>query len=278
MKMVIKKSRASILLAGVGLLLALFAMPGFSANPSDVEEKPENYADDETIGIEEKLGAQVPMDLKFLNERGLPVTFSELIDKPTVLLLVYFRCPSICSPLMHEVADMVEMMDLEVGLDYDLITVSFDYRETPELAKTAKKNLIDGIEKKIPRENWHFLTGAAPEISALTDGVGFRFRMEKQDYLHAGTVIFLSNEGKIMRYLDGLKLLPADMKLAVIDAAEGKPRSFMQKIQSICFAFDPEGKTYVLKLNRIILFGTLFLLGVFLLYLLVKGKRKTKEA
>jgi protein SCO1/2 len=252
---------------GLCALVLCFCTPGIFA---------QGYANDKTVGVEEKLGEIIPLDLNFKDEAGNPVTLGEFITKPTILTLVYFRCPSICSPLMHEVADTVDKLDLVAGVDFNLVTVSFDAREGPELARIARANLLDGMKKKIDPMSWRFLTGDALNIAPLTDSVGFRFKRDKEDFMHPATVIFLSPEGKIVRYLGGMKLLPADMKMAVIDAAEGTPRNIMQKIQRLCFSYDPEGKTYVLKVNRIVLFATLFFLGVFLVFLLVKGRVKAK--
>ncbi|MHC5012229.1 MAG: hypothetical protein ACYTG6_15015, partial [Planctomycetota bacterium] len=110
-------------------------------------------------------------------------------------------------------------------------------------------------------------------IARLTDAVGFRFRMEKEDFVHAATVIFLSKEGKIVRYLSGLTLLPMDVKMAVLDAAEGKPRTLIQRIQKLCYAYDPEGKTYVFQVNRIVLVVTLLFTGIFLAWLLLRRRK-----
>lgn len=239
----------------------------------------QEYANDETPGIDEKLGGMVPLDLEFYDEDGQVRPLKDFFDKPTVLSLVYLRCPSICSPLMHEVARAVDKLDLVAGVDFNLVTVSFDKDEELKMVRTAKKNLLDGMEKKIPPESWRFLTGEERSIAKLTDAVGFRFKMENQDFIHAGTVIFISPEGKIVRYLPGLQILPANMKMAILDAAEGTPRSFMQKLQRLCYSYDTEGKTYVFKVNRIVLLVTLGGLGIFLCYLLVfrRGK-KVKEA
>ena len=234
------------------------------------------YANDATVGIDEQLGKIIPLDLTFNDEEGRPVVLGDLITRPTVLTLVYFRCPSICSPLMHEVADTVDRIDLVPGIDFDLITVSFDAREGPDLARVAKANLLDDMERKVPPESWRFLTGKEENIAKLTHIAGFRFKRDQQDFMHAATVIFLSREGKIVRYLGGLRLLPADMKMALIDAAEGTPRTVMQKIQRMCFSFDPEGRTYVLQVNRIVLFVTVFFLGIFLVFLLFRRKGGAK--
>ena len=252
---------------GLCALVLCFCAPGIFA---------QGYANDKTVGVEEKLGETIPLDLNFKDEAGNPVTLGEFITKPTVLTLVYFRCPSICNPLMHEVADTVDKLDLVAGVDFNLVTVSFDAREGPELAQIARANFLDEMKKKIDPASWRFLTGDEENIASLTDSVGFRFKRDKEDFMHPATVIFLSPEGKIVRYLGGMKLLPADMKMAIIDAAEGTPRNIMQKIQRLCFSYDPEGKTYVLKVNRIVLFATLFFLGVFLVFLLVKGRVKAK--
>jgi len=145
----------------------------------------QEYAKDDTVGVQPQLGETIPLDLTFNN--------------PTVLLLIYFRCPSICSPLMHEVADTIDKMELAPGIDYDLITVSFDAEETPELARVAKENLLAEMDTKVPPDAWHFLTGDEENIAKLTHSVGFRFRREDKDFEHAGTVIFLSPQGKIVR-------------------------------------------------------------------------------
>jgi protein SCO1/2 len=232
------------------------------------------YADDESIGIDERLGETIPLDLTFNDEEGEPVRLGDLVNKPTVLTLVYFRCPSICSPLMNEVARTVDKLEgLDPGRDFNLITISFDSSEGPDLAAIGKDNLLGRMEKEVPEDAWRFLTGDKENITAITRAAGFRYRKEKQDFVHAATVIFLTNEGKIVRYLGGLKLLPADVKLALLDAAEGTPRTLMQRIQKICYAYDPVGKTYVLQINRIILFFTLAVLAIFLAFLLLRRKR-----
>ncbi|MBU0753648.1 MAG: SCO family protein [Planctomycetes bacterium] len=255
----------------VGILALVVLIPGTATLAQE-------YANDETPGIDEKLGATVPLDLEFFDEDNQPHKLGDFFTKPTILTLVYLRCPSICSPLMHEVAHAVDQLDLEAGIDFNLVTVSFDKDEELKMVRTAKKNLLDGMEKRIPPESWRFLTGDETNIAKLTDSVGFRFKREKQDFVHAGTVIFLSPEGKIVRYLPGLEILPANMKMAILDAAEGRPRSFMQQLQRLCYSYDTEGRTYVFQVNRIVLMVTLGGLGIFLFFLLVfRRNKKAKE-
>ena len=236
------------------------------------------YANDPKPGIEENVGGVLPTDLTFKDENGLTVNLRELIQRPTLLTLVYFRCPSICSPLMHELAAVTDKMEMTAGEDYDLITVSFDDREGPELARQAKKNLLSRKKREIDPAHWRFLTGDAANITVLADVIGFRFRKVKEDFDHAATVAFVDKDGKIVRYLGGLKLLPADVELAIVDTMEGRSRSLMQRIQKLCFSYDPEGKTYVFQVNRIILFVTLFAVALFVAYLLIRRKPKPAPA
>jgi protein SCO1/2 len=236
-------------------------------------------AGDPAVGLEPRMGETIPLDLTFSDEEGSPVTLRSLVRRPTVLVLVYFRCPNICSPLMHELAKTVDNLDLEAGADYDLITVSFDPEEGHELARNAKKNLLGGMKTKIPPDSWRFLTGDDENISRLVASVGFHIKKEKQDYNHPTAIIFLSEKGKIVRYLPGLSILPAHVKMAILDAAEGRARSFMQQIARLCYSYDPEGKTYVFKINRLVLGVTVVALGIFLIYLLAfRRKGKTVRA
>ena len=230
------------------------------------------------VEVVEKLGETIPLDLTFTDMEGRPVTLRELIDKPTVLTLVYYRCPNICSPLLQELGDTVEQCELEPGPEYNLITISFDPRETPELSKIAHQTIVGMMERKIPADSWRFMTGDAENIAKITEAVGFRYVRVDEDFSHPATVIFLSDQGKIVRYLNGLTFLPADIKLALLDAKEGKARSFMQKFQRICYTYDPQGKKYVLQINRIILVFSLILAAGFLSFLLWQGSKRKQAA
>ncbi|MDD8050528.1 MAG: SCO family protein [Verrucomicrobiota bacterium] len=249
------------------LLLAAVSSAHAQAAPADAAATPAP-----AVGIVEKLGDTIPLDLTFNNEAGEEVTLGALIDKPVILNLIYLRCPNICSPLLQEVAAMVAKVDLKPGQDYRVITVSFDPREGPEIAKNGKTALLsrtsEKYEREIPAESWAFLTGTAENSRALADAVGFYYQEDNGDYNHPATTIFLSDKGKIVRYLNGTELLAANVKLALIDAMEGRPRSVMQVVQALCFSYEQDANAYVLKINRVILLGTILFLGVFLLLLL----------
>jgi protein SCO1/2 len=255
--------------------VAVAALLAALAGGAAAGERPgDTYASDQQIGIYEKLGQTIPLDLTFTDSSGKEVVLRDLLKRPTILTLVYFRCPSICSPLLRELQKTIDQVELQPGKDFDLITLSFDASETTELARLNKTSLLSGMKRDFPPEAWTFMTGDPDSIETLTESVGFKFRKDdQQGFVHAGTVIFLTKEGKIVRYLGGLELLPADIKLAIYDANTGQSRSFFKRIQRLCYAYNPAGKTYVLQVDRIILVLTLSLLAIFLLYLLVKRRR-----
>lgn len=242
------------------------------------------------LEIDQELGETIDLDLSFFDEKGQKKTLREVINKPTVLTLVYYRCPGICTPVLNEVTRAASLSEVEPGTDYQLVTISFDHREMynpdepafQDLAKNKKNAMIryahSEYEKEIPPASWTFMTGDEANIQALTRNCGFPFKPDKQDFIHPATVIFLTKDGKIVRYLGGLKILPMEFKMAVVDANAGRPGMVMQKIQRLCFAYDPEGKGYLLKVDRIVLaIGVLTLAG-FGSFLFFKGKPKNAPA
>ena len=234
------------------------------------------------VGIEERLGERIPLEsLTFFDEQGKSVKLEELFDRPIVLTLVYYKCPGICTPLLQEVVRVADLCDLMPGDDYRLITISFDPRENAELARLKKENMLAEMKNKhVSPEGWRFFTGDAENVRRITEAVGFRYIPDrnKVDFVHAATVVFLSSDGMIARYLNGTQFNPADLKLAIIDAKEGRARSFMQRIQRLCYAYDPEGRAYVLQVNRLILGVTLLFATCFGMFVLARktGRRSQK--
>jgi protein SCO1/2 len=234
------------------------------------------------VGIVEHLGEVIDLaSFTFADEDGKKIALKDLFDRPVVLTLVYFRCPGICTPLLNDLTHAVDLCDLKPGEDYRLVTIGFDPTETHELAKNKKNNLLATMDQKeMTAESWRFLTGDADNIKRLTAAVGFHYKKDKNqvDYVHAGVVTFLAPDGKIVRYLHGTEFNPADLKLAVIDAKEGRARSFMQKISKLCYAYDPDSKGYVLQINRVILGITVMFVMGFGAFLLLKGRGKGRPA
>jgi protein SCO1/2 len=226
------------------------------------------------VGIEEKIGNTIPLNAEFFDEKGNYVALKEIIKKPTILNFVYFRCPGICSPILTELTSIVNFMDMEIGKDYQIVTISFDDREKFELGSAKRDNYFALLKKKIPEDSWKFLTGDSASIHAVTDAAGFNFKREGNDFIHAGAIIVLSPEGKIARYLNGTKYLPFDVKMAMTEASEGKTGPTIAKLVSYCYSYNPEGRTYVFNVTRVTGGVILLFAAVFVVYLTVKPKKK----
>lgn len=226
------------------------------------------------IGIYEKLDTVLPADAQFYTEQGELVSLVSLIDKPSVLVLVYYTCPGICSPLLDGMADVITKMDLELGKDYQVLTVSFNPEETPELARDKKVNYVKQVKKEINEEAWMWLTGDSANIHKLTNSVGYHFIKQGEDFVHAAAIIAISPEAKVTRYLYGTYFLPFDLKMAIVEASQGRSGPTINKVLQYCFSYDPEGKSYVFNITKVTATLILFFVAVFFIYLLF-SKRKT---
>ena len=225
------------------------------------------------VGVDEKLGDYLPLDAEFVTSENDTVTLDEIINTPVLLALVYYECPGICNPLLTDLASRLPKVDLAPGKDFEVITLSFDHHETPEVAAKWKKNYLLTIENSFPAENWTFLTGDSVNIRKVTDALGFYFKPDDKQFVHAGTVVAIAPDGKICRYLFGITFNRFDIKMALLEAEAGKTNPTIAKMLQLCFSYDPQGRTYSLNVTRIV--GTLMLLvvGVFLI-VLVKRKKK----
>lgn len=225
------------------------------------------------VGIDEKLGSFLPMELEFVNSNGDTVQLKDVIDKPVLLALVYYECPGICSPLLTELAWVVDKVDLEPKEDFRVVTLSIAHRETPEIAANWKKNYFASLKRPFPQDAWTFLVGDSVNIKEVADSLGYYFKPVGNEYVHPGALVTISPNGKISRYLFGTTFNPFDVKMALIDAKAGRTNPTIAKVLQFCFSYDPEGRGYTLNITRII--GTIMLLGVgiFLTILLVKKKK-----
>ena len=226
------------------------------------------------VGIEEHLGRILPLDLNVYDEQGQMIPLRSLVDRPTIFTFVYYRCPGICSPLLTELSEMVEKMDLEPGKDYRILTISFDHEETPDLAAAKKESYLSLMDRAIDPASWRFLTADSATIAQLTDAAGFYFKRDRNDFVHAGALIITSPEGKVTRYINGIHYLPFDIKMALIEASNGKVGPTIAKFLQFCYAYDPDAHSYTLDITRIGILGTLVLVGVFVLVFLVRPGRK----
>ena len=229
------------------------------------------------LGIQEKLGNTIPRDLVICDEDGNSVTVGSLLGKPTILTFVYYRCPGICSPLLTELSRVVDKMDMEPGVDYRILTLSFDPREGPELARGKKESYLSALKRTVDPSFWRFTTADSLTIRALTDSAGFYFMEEGNDFVHAGALIILSPDGKITRYMNGIQYLPFDVKMALVEAGDGRVGPTIAKILKFCYAYDPEARTYALNLTRIGGIVTLLVVAVLVYVFIIRPRRKSPE-
>lgn len=251
----------------LALITLVIAIPSWSEDtPKEIE-----------IGIVEHLGETIDMNLTFINENDDTVSLGQLIDKPTILSFVYFDCPGLCSPLLSGIADAITHLDMKIGTEYQVITVSFNTKDTPEKAKQKKVNFVQTISQE-NREHWLYLTGEEENIQALTNSVGFKYKPQGLDFSHPSTIILLSPDGKITRYLYGLSFLPFDVKMAVIEAQQGISRPTINRILEYCFAYDPASRTYGLQVTRVIGVFTVFMVALVLMLLFFKSRKNPAKA
>jgi len=226
------------------------------------------------IGIDERLGKHVPLDLSFSDEEGKPVTLRQLVNKPTIVSLVYYHCADICNPLLSEVVSVLDRLESEPGKDFSVLTISFDENDTPVVAAQKKNNYLTAFnKKKFPEKAWRFLTGDITNIRKFTNAVGFKFKREGAGFLHpASPLIVLSSDGKIIRYLYGIKFLPFDLKMAITEASEGRVGTTIGKALLFCYSYDPKGRKYALNILKIA--GIIMLLFVITFFVYLTAKKK----
>ncbi|MBM3435644.1 MAG: SCO family protein [Bacteroidetes bacterium] len=253
------------------LVLSSFTLIGFLPQNSFAEEKPAG------LGIYEKLNDYLPAGLQFIDENYNQVDLKAVIDKPTVFALVYYECPGICSPLLEGVAEVITTAKLNLGTEYQVFTVSFDPDEKPKLAKDKKTNYARLVKNQDVEHGWRWFTGDSANISGLLNSFGFKVKKEGQEFIHPASLIVVSPDGKITRYLHGTYFLPFDLKMAVIEASEGRSGPTINKVLKYCFSYDPAGKKYVMNFTKIS--GSLIiLLAVSLLAgLLIKNRNRNKN-
>jgi len=226
------------------------------------------------VGIDEKLGEYLPLDLEFVTSDGDSVRIGDVIDRPVLLSFVYYECPGICSPLLNEIAWTIDKIQLEPGADFKAVTLSFDHRETPNVASKWKRNYLQSMKRKINEDDWMFLVGDSSSIQKITKSAGFYFKSSDDgQFIHAGALIAISPDGKITRYIFGNTFNPFDVKMAMIEAKAGKTSPTISKVLQFCYSYDPEGRAYKLNITRIIGVTMLLGLGIFLSVLLFKKKR-----
>ena len=253
--------------------------------PVSIEQNSKKSVQNEKIGVFERLGQFVDMDFQLKDSDGKITTLRQLANgRPVVLGLVYYTCPSICSPIMQGMVNTLDFVDLNPLKDYSAIVLSFDANDTVAYAKEKKLSSMTNFRKTpdFPNEGIKFTVAAnKSELRPFTDSLGFFYKKVTRDgvvdYIHTGGLIFLSPEGKITRYINGIKFNPSTVELALMQSRNGIIGTTIANALKFCFAYDPEARTYSLAWSRVLaVLMTLGFIGFFI-YLMRSGRAKKQE-
>lgn len=223
------------------------------------------------IGVTERLAESVPLDLVMADETGAAVTLGTYFasGRPVILVPVYYGCPMLCGLILNGVSDAMRQLTWKPGRDYTVVTFSFDPSEGPDLAVAKKRRYIEPFGEPSVADGWHFLTGDSAAVATLTKAIGFGFKWneESQEFMHTASIVFISPNGRISRYLYGAQFSELDMRNALFDAADGKIGSVIDRAILFCYTYDPDSRSYVPYAMNIMKLGgllTLLILGSFL--------------
>lgn len=248
-------------------LLQIVLLLGLAA-PALAQNKPRPIS--EEVGLDQRLDAQVPLDLKFRDEQGKEVRLGELVQgKPVILMLVYYRCPMLCTEVLNAFLRTSQAMPLRMDADYEVISVSIDPEETPKMARAKKQRYASAYRRPGAQEGWHFLTGDEAEIAQLAKTVGYRYKYDplSDQYAHPSGLILLTPEGRISRYFYGVEYDPGDLRLSLVESSQGKIGTLVDQVLLLCFHYDPATGRYGFLVDgalRIVGIGTALALVGFL--------------
>ncbi|HEU4795365.1 MAG TPA: SCO family protein [Pyrinomonadaceae bacterium] len=231
------------------------------------------------VRIEQKLDQQLPLDLTFRDEAGNNVKLGQYFgQKPVVLAFVYYDCPMLCTQILNGMVTSFRVLPFQIGQEFDVVTISFDPRETSALATAKKKVYLDHLPENM-RANaatgWHFLTGDEANIAKVTEAAGFHYRWDDktQQYAHASAIMVTTPQGKLSRYFYGVDYAPRDLRLGLIESAESRIGSPADQLLLYCFHYDPSTGKYGAAIMRIMrIAGAATLLGIIAMVLLLKGR------
>jgi len=238
----------------------------------------------EEVGITEHLDARLPLDLEFRDENGQPVTLGSFFDgdRPVILTLNYYKCPMLCGLMLNGVVDGLESMEWSPGDEFEIVTVSINPLETPELATAKKQNYLKRLKRPTVAEGWHFLTGRELEIKRLAETVGFGYSYdpETQEFAHAAAIMVCTPDGRVARYLYGIEFPAKRLKFALLEAAEGTVGSTLDQLILYCYHYDPTNRRYSPVAMNIMRLGggaTALVLGISLGVFWIRDWRRKKK-
>ena len=228
------------------------------------------------IGLDQKLNEPLPLGLRFKDEQGRDVALGDYFGRrPVVLVLAYYECPMLCTQVLNGLVSAIGVLNFSVGKEFDIVTVSFDPGETPELARGKKAAYLERYKRAGAEGGWHFLTGGQHSITQLTRAVGFRYayNAEVDQYAHPSGIVVVTPDGRLSHYFYGIEYGPRDLRLALIDAADGKIGGPVDQLLLACFHYDPKSGRYSLAIMRFVkAAGILTVVGIGLTILMLRRR------
>jgi protein SCO1/2 len=233
------------------------------------------------VAFEQRLNQQLPLDLPFKDEDGRDVKLGDYFGKrPVVLAFVYYECPMLCTQVLNGLTGVLKLIDTTVGKDFDVVTVSFDPRETPVLATAKKKVYLDDYKRPEASQGWHFLTGDESSIAALTKAAGFSYVWDDstQQFAHASGIVVTTPEGRLSRYFFGIDYAARDLQFALIDSSAGKIGSLTEKLLLYCYHYDPVSGHYGFVAMQAVRIGGVVTLAALAGFMIVSIRRESRAA
>lgn len=265
--LILRRMAGAIVL--VASLTSLAAGQGMNAGPRGTTQPPPSIL--KNVGIDQHLGTQLPLDLKFRDETGRDVKLGDYFGKrPVVLSMVYYECPMLCGEVLNGEASVFSTLKFDIGKEYDVVTVSFDPTEGPDLARGKKRTYVERYGRAGAQEGWHFLTGPQDSISALTKAVGFNYAWDEQtkQFAHAAAIMVVEPNGKIAQYFYGVEYSPKDLRFGIVQASQGKVGNVVDQVLLYCYHYDPRTGKYGAVVSRVLKIAgafTVLILGGFLI-------------
>jgi protein SCO1/2 len=275
--MIMKKSRSIFVLA---VLLFAGARSFAQAVPDNTGPAAKNLPTIlQNVNFRPELNAQMPLDTSFTDENGQSVQLAQYFhqQKPVLLAFVYYGCPMLCTQLEQGVVGSLRMLSFNPGRDYDVVFLSFDDRDTQQMAAAKKKTSLDQFRRPETAAGWHFLTGSKESIASVTNAANFHFNYDTKNNLfaHASGIMLLTPDGRISRYFYGVEFPGRDLRLGLVDASQGRIGTPVDKMLLFCFQYDPSTARYsatILGIMRLMAVGTVA--GLLLMILIFRRRDK----
>lgn len=264
-------------------LIVMFSCLAWAYQPSSPASAPSDALPGEIEGVDvtERLGQKLDMSLELTNEEGQTMALGQYFGhgRPVIMAMVYYNCPSLCNFQLNGLVDVVKKMKGQAGVDYDLVAVSMDHTENPEMAKKKKANYMKALGQPGAENGWHFLVASESNVKKLASDLGFRFKWDEsqKQFAHAAATYVVTPSGTVSRYLYGIEFAPQTLRLSLVEASEGKIGNIIEQLTLFCFQFNPAKNRYTLYAFNLMRIGaalTVLIIAIFLVPVWLRERQR----